>query len=141
MRPFGQSVRRPARAHAWVYAVNATLLICHEIDAAFWREWELFHLPGGVAGFVLLHIPLVAGVLWGLAALLLARPEGRWLSLVLAVAGLAGGVLHLGLLAAGDPAFRSPVSAALIGAFTLVSLVQLRFVVPAFRGPLPPGSA
>jgi len=43
-----------------VYLANTTLLICHEIDFAYWREWELFHIPGGPIVFVTLHLPLVA---------------------------------------------------------------------------------
>jgi hypothetical protein len=39
----------------WIYLVNATLLIVHEIDSAYWKEWELFKLPGGAGGFVILH--------------------------------------------------------------------------------------
>ena len=28
----------------WLYLVNAVLLITHEIDSAYWKEWELFKL-------------------------------------------------------------------------------------------------
>ena len=50
----------------WIYLINAIFLINHEIDSAFWREWELFRLPGGVTGFLLLHFPLLWFVLYGL---------------------------------------------------------------------------
>ena len=30
-----------------LFLLNATVLITHQIDAAFWHEWELFHIPGG----------------------------------------------------------------------------------------------
>jgi hypothetical protein len=30
----------------WVYALNATLLIVHEMDLVHWREWNLFSLSG-----------------------------------------------------------------------------------------------
>ncbi len=33
-----------------LYLANATLLVVHELDSVFWREWELFRLPGGEAG-------------------------------------------------------------------------------------------
>ena len=29
------------------YFVNSVLLIVHEIDSAYWEEWNLFRLPGG----------------------------------------------------------------------------------------------
>ena len=50
----------------WLYLLNATLLIIHEIDSAYWKEWKLFHLPGGEAGLLLLHIPNLMPVLYGL---------------------------------------------------------------------------
>ncbi len=31
----------------WLYLTNAAILICHEIDSAYWREWELINLPRG----------------------------------------------------------------------------------------------
>ena len=32
----------------WVYLANAVLLIVHEIGSAYWKEWDLFRLPGGI---------------------------------------------------------------------------------------------
>ena len=49
----------------WVYLANAVLLILHEIDSAYWREWELFRIPGGIALFLALHVPLLSVVLLG----------------------------------------------------------------------------
>ena len=43
----------------WLYLVNAVLLINHEIDSAYWKEWQLFRLPGGIEGFLLLQFPLL----------------------------------------------------------------------------------
>ena len=47
----------------WLYLANALTLIVHEIDSAYWKEWDLFRLPGGEAGFLLLHFPLAERVL------------------------------------------------------------------------------
>jgi hypothetical protein len=35
----------------WIYLLNAVVLTIHEMDSACQEEWELFRLPGGVAGF------------------------------------------------------------------------------------------
>ena len=53
----------------WIYLINAILLINHEIDSAFWREWELFKLPGGTSGFLALHFPILFLVLYGLVSI------------------------------------------------------------------------
>lgn len=45
----------------WLYVVNTVLLINHEIDSAYWHEWELFNMKGGVEGFLLIHLPLWEG--------------------------------------------------------------------------------
>lgn len=42
-----------------MYCLNAMLLLLHEIESAYWKEWELFSLKGGVTGFVALHAPLI----------------------------------------------------------------------------------
>jgi hypothetical protein len=39
----------------WFYFMNAILLIVHEIDSAYWKEWELFKLRGGITGFLIIH--------------------------------------------------------------------------------------
>ena len=50
----------------WVYLINAVLLINHEIDSAYWKEWDLFKLPGGITGFLILHFPILFLILYGL---------------------------------------------------------------------------
>lgn len=30
-----------------LFLLNSTVLFTHQIDAAYWHEWNLFHLPGG----------------------------------------------------------------------------------------------
>ena len=46
---------------------NLTLLLAHQIDAAWWREWEMFALPGGIQLFVFLNILIVYPLLHGYA--------------------------------------------------------------------------
>ncbi len=31
-----------------LYLLNFALLFTHKIDSAFWKEWELFGIPGGI---------------------------------------------------------------------------------------------
>jgi hypothetical protein len=45
----------------WLYFINLALLILHEMDSAYGKEWDLFRLQGG---FLLIHPPLgVAGAI------------------------------------------------------------------------------
>lgn len=57
----------------WLYLLNLTLLILHEMDSAYWKEWDLFRLPGGVGGFLLIHLPLWIAGLYGLVLVREAR--------------------------------------------------------------------
>ena len=69
----------------WLYFVNAILLICHEIESAYWKEWELFKMKGGITLFVIIHIPLVALILYGLIEFYLTSIIGAIFSFVLSV--------------------------------------------------------
>jgi hypothetical protein len=116
-----------------LYALNAALLLAHEIDSAFWHEWELFGLGGGIGAFVLMHVPLVLGIFWGFERLVSGTRAGLWMSAVLALAGLAAGAIHSCFLLAGNTAFRHPVSIGVLAATVLVSIPQLVLALRALR--------
>ena len=116
-----------------LYGANVTLLFCHKIDAAYWREWEMFHLPGGVQGFVALHIPLLALALWGLVLVSQNAPRGRWFALAVGAAGIVGVGLHSAFLAGGDHRFRAAVSVAIIAAFAVTSALLLVVTIARWR--------
>lgn len=120
-----RSSNAPLRVPGVVYLINATLLICHEIDSAYWREWELFHIPGGSIFFVMLHLPLVALILHGMMLTAHGDRSWRWYSLMTGVAGTCGGTLHISLLIAGSEPFSTWFSTSLIVAFLLASIVQV----------------
>lgn len=108
----------------WVYIVNAALLIVHEIDSAYWHEWELFKLPGGITGFLLLHLPLVVFILFGLTQVTMRSDAGIVFSAVLAGGGLFAFCIHTYFLKRGRPEFRNTTSISILVATLLVSLVQ-----------------
>ena len=113
----------PTSVHRHLYVANATVLLAHQIDAAYWEEWTLFRLPGGVQLFVLLNVPIILAVLVG--AERLASPAGRRISALLAASGLFAAVFHSAHLLAGDEAFRTPVSLVLLGLTAVLSPLQL----------------
>jgi len=121
------------RTRRWLstlYLLNATLLLTHEIDSAFWHEWDMFGLPGGIQLFVAIHVPLVALVLAGYRAVVLGTRAAGGFSLMLAGFGFAAVAIHGGFLAAGRPEFAVPVSLAVLGLTLVVSIAQ---VVSVFR--------
>ena len=107
-----------------LYLVNASLLITHEIDSAYWHEWELLHLPGGIQLFLILNLGLVLLVLLGFGEVAQQRRTGLWCSLGLAGAGVLAFLIHGFFIARGHPEFRLPISLAVLGASLVLSLVQ-----------------
>ena len=107
-----------------LYLVNAALLITHEIDSAYWHEWELLHLPGDIQLFLTLNLGLVVLVLFGFGEVARQRRSGLWCSLGLAGAGVLAFVIHGFFIARGHPEFRLPISLAVLGASLVLSLVQ-----------------
>ena len=118
----------------FAYLVNASLVLCHEIDSAYWQEWQLFHLPGGPSGFVALHLIVIPVVLVGLVMVARGSAQSRWWSIAIGVAGAAGCIAHLTFLARGDHSFSTPFSVALIVAFGLSS-VTLTIIAMSIRPP------
>ena len=108
----------------WLYLLNAALLLVHEMDSAYWKEWDLFHLPGGLGGFLLIHIPLVMLVLYGVHEVAMVTDAAPWFSLGLAAAGVFAFTIHMVFLAKGRDEFRSKTSIGILIATLVVSVVQ-----------------
>lgn len=120
----------------WLYLANASLLIAHEIDSAYWKEWQLFWglLGGrrkrlddevGASGFVILHVPLVAVVLWGLLEVSRETAAGLVMSVLLAASGLFAFTVHTLFNRAGHPEFRTAVSRSVLWGTLALSIIQL----------------
>jgi len=118
-----------------LYLLNATVLITHEIDSAFWQEWELFGLPGGIQLFLVLNLLIILLVLYGQQALVRGKPAGILMSWVLVAGGLFAAGIHSYFILSGDLAFRQPMSVFLLGATFLLSLLQGAALVDAGRRP------
>jgi hypothetical protein len=108
----------------WLYLTNAILLIIHEIDSAFWKEWELFKLPGGINGFLILHFPILFLILYGLV--LVARQSflGLIVSLILSAGGIFAFCIHTAFIRKGRPEFNTPISRFILTLMLGVSTVQ-----------------
>ncbi len=109
----------------WLYFCNAILLIIHEIDSAYWKEWELFHLPGGVEGFLVLHVPLLAAILYGLTEVRRLSSAGLVLSFILSFGGIFAFAIHSCFIRKGRSEFKTPMSLGILFATLAVSVVQL----------------
>lgn len=108
----------------WLYLVNSVLLINHEIDSAYWKEWDLFRLPGGITGFLIIHFPLLFFILYGLVQVFQRSFTGLIFSLIVCVGGIFAFGIHLFFIKKGREAFNTAISLFILSSVLIVSLVQ-----------------
>jgi hypothetical protein len=113
----------------WLYITNLTLLILHEMDSTYWKERNLFHLPGGQPGFLLMHLPLWPLAIYGAVQVWLSTSAGTIYAVVVSLAGLIGFCLHTYFLRTGHPEFNTPISKVIIGGMLVFSLLQLGVIL------------
>ena len=126
----------------WLYLTNAILLIIHEIDSAFWKEWELFKLPGGINGFLILHFPLLFLILYGLVLVAQQSFLGLIVSLILSAGGIFAFCIHTAFIRKGRPEFNTPISrfilTLMLGVSTVQAAVTIYIIVGWARWPVGP---
>jgi hypothetical protein len=113
-----------ARLH-WLFLANATVLITHQIDAAYWHEWDLFLLPGGNQLNLLLNLPIIALVLYAHSRVSANIYTGLAYYKLLAWLGFLTAAIHSGFFISGSDSFMQPMSIALLLATLTLSLWQL----------------
>ncbi|WP_409027742.1 DUF6713 family protein [Janthinobacterium sp. SUN098] len=112
------------RSYFW----TMLFLILHQIDAAYWNEWEMFHVPGGVQGFLVFNLAAIAVVLAGYRHVLLATPRAPLYACACAALGAGTFLIHAGFALAGLEQFHLPLSVAIIGLCLACALWLLRDV-------------
>lgn len=105
-----------------LYVWTMALLVAHQIDSAYWHEWNLFGIPGGIQVFVLLNLPLVLLFLFGLVQVALAPRIGARFALALALLGMATFFIHLWFFWQGHSEFEVFMSWAILTATLAASL-------------------
>ena len=109
----------------WIYLINATLLITHEIDSAYWEEWKLFGIPGGINTFLLLHLPILFFVLYGLILIYENTFAGLIFSFILAISGIFAFSIHTYFMRRGHDEFKTTISRLILFSTLIFSILQL----------------
>jgi len=117
------------RLLANLYLLNIVFLTCHEIDGAYWQEWTIFGIPGGIQLFVLLHVPLAAIFIYGYGEVLDCTPKALMFSWLAIWAGVLAAGIHLSLFLMGNQAFRLPASVIVLAGGLIVSIIQATITV------------
>ena len=76
------------------YILNLIILILHEIESGYEKEWEILRLPIQLTGFLLLHIPLLFLFLYGLCAIIQYPQTKATISILAGITGLIPFLVH-----------------------------------------------
>lgn len=92
-----------------LYILNATLLLLHEIESAYEKEWEILKLPGKITGFLLIHVPIIFLLFFGLIELYNLTVIGLIIGILTGIGGLIPFMVHK-LLVKKSECFNRPIS-------------------------------
>ncbi len=107
-----------------LYVLNFSLLATHQVDAAYWHEWDVFGVPGGLPFFLVFNLVAVALLAVGLGSVAARRPRARtWALLCASIGGLTV-ILHAWFLVVDGEAFWTPLSIGLFIAIAGTSVAQ-----------------
>ena len=76
------------------YILNAMLLLLHEIESAYEKEWEILKIPGKITVFLILHMPIILLIFYGLLEIEKQSPQGLRLGIIMGVAGVIPFLVH-----------------------------------------------
>lgn len=76
------------------FILNATLLILHEIESSYEKEWEILRLPVKISGFLILHIPIILLLFYGVVEIEKLTPIGLILGIVIGIGGMIPFLVH-----------------------------------------------
>ncbi len=116
-----------------IYLSNLALLITHEIDSAYWKEWDLFGMSGEIQGFLIVNFILILAGLIGFRNLISGYKSGYYFALVLSGTGVFAFFIHIYFIIKGHQEFTLFVSIVLLIATLIVSLVQCTLAIQALR--------
>jgi uncharacterized membrane protein len=107
--------------------INATVLINHEIDSAYWQEWKLINPNGknGINGFLIMHFPMIFAILLGLVLVYEDKFAGLIISLILSACGLFAFFFHFYHLRKGRQEFNTMISKGMIISTLIISIFQI----------------
>ena len=102
-----------------------SVLIIHQIDAAYWKEWEMFYLPGGIQGFLLFNKFVIPIVLVGYEQVVTKSLKAKLFSYVCGFLGILTFLLHSGFALFGAEQFHLPLSILIIVLFLIFGVWQV----------------
>lgn len=101
------------------YILNSSLLLLHEIESAFEKEWEILKLPIKITGFLILHVPIVLILFYGALEIEKQTQVGLILGILLGISGSIPLIVHKIVLRRKDH-FDLPISNIILYSNTVI---------------------
>jgi len=106
------------------YILNATLLLLHEIESAYEKEWEILKIPGRITFFLILHIPIILILFYGLLEIEKLSPIGLWLGVITGIGGMIPFLVHK-IFVKRKESFNLPISNIIIYLNIITGIVTI----------------
>jgi hypothetical protein len=113
------------RSTTKLYVANLALLTTHQADAAYWHEWDVFGVPGGLSFFLAFNIGAVLVLAAGLVRVAQGAGSARRSAVFCAGVGLFTVALHAVFLWLDRTAFWTPSSIGVLLGVLVLSIAQL----------------
>jgi hypothetical protein len=113
------------RSATQLYVANLALLTTHQADAAYWHEWDVFGVPGGLSFFLAFNICAVLVLAAGLVRVAQGAGSARRSAVFCAWVGLFTVALHAVFLWLDRTAFWTPSSIGVLLGVLVLSIAQL----------------
>ncbi len=121
----------------WLYMTNLILLITHELQGSYVKEWYYFNLPKKYSdktlatAYIYAHIPIFFILLLGLVKL--SNNSGLIYSVVLSAFMIFHFFIHVSAIKKGKKEFKNRPSIIIFVLSLIVSLIQLPFTLYLFQ--------
>lgn len=119
------------KAVSLLYVVNATLLLLHELESAYEKEWKILKLPGQISGFLIFHIPIIIFLFYGVIEIEKSSTIGFISGIIFGISGTIPFMVHK-LFIKTPNQFNLPISNAIIYLNILSGIGLLFFSVKSF---------
>ncbi|MBU6152986.1 MAG: hypothetical protein KGP28_01680 [Bdellovibrionales bacterium] len=108
-----------------LYAINLALLLTHQVDAAYQREWEMMRVPGGIEFFLIFNLAISMPLILAYRSVIDNTKRARSAELILGSIGLLTVGIHMVYLFQGRKEFTQGSSLLILLAIFFTSILQL----------------
>jgi len=123
-------MERLSRRVEVLYIGTLILATVHVVDSAYWHEWEVLGLPGGIQFFLVQSLALAVPFFLGVSKLAKGAQSGPLFGIALSGAGMLGFAIHAVLWERGGPEFRNVAS---IGTIVLMLAFSVGLMFESIR--------